>query len=277
MEKKPVKQKTKVDVCIAAFNGEKFIFKTIQSVLGQTYSNFTLYVIDDNSSDKTLEIVRKIKDKRIIIRKNRRNLGMYQNINRCLSYAKSPYIKILCCDDVLDKRCLERQVRILEENPSVTLVYNSSKIIDFKDKPLFTRKFYSSDTLVKGEELIKKILKSGRNPIGEPSCIMLKKKIVKINHLLFDESLSYVADLDMWINILRHGDGYYISQPLSFYRIHSSSGTSKLLGKIVKEHLVLMKKYGREFEMSLFDCLTFYGRLLFFFFVKLLVYKLFVK
>ncbi len=277
MENKSLRKKKKVDICIAAFNGEKYIYRTIKSVLRQSYSNFNLYIVDDNSSDKTLEHIRKIKDKRIIVYKNKKNLGMYRNINKCLFYAKSPYVKILCCDDVLDEKCLEKQVGVLEKNPKVSLVYNTSNIINSQDRILFVRRFFSSNNLIKGKTLIRQILKSGRNPLGEPSCIMFRRKDVVRNKLRFDEGLSYVADLDMWIKILKHGDGYYIDEPLSSYRIHGASGTSKLMRKIINEHLTLMGKYGKEFKISYLDRTVFYCKLILFFFGKFLIYKLFVR
>lgn len=272
-----IKSAPKIEVFIPSYNGEKYIGKAIQSLLNQTYTDFYLHIVDNSSKDDTLKIVKEIKDKRIIIHKNKRNIGMFSNMNKCLSIAKASYVKILCCDDILDPKCLEKQVNILEKNSRVSLVFGSSSVISAEGKPFFRRRFFSSDLLIPGEILIKKILKSGRNPIGEPSSIMLRRDIITKKKIIFDKSFSYISDLDMWIKILKHGDGYYIDELLSSFRIHESSATSKLLKKMVKEHISLMKRYGKEFNVSRLEYFIYNVRLLFFFSAKFMVYKLFVR
>ena len=82
----------KVTVLMPTFNVSQYVKDAVESVLGQTYSDFELLVIDDCSSDNTIDIVRGIKDPRIRIERNERNLGLADNLNRGLSLIKTEYV-----------------------------------------------------------------------------------------------------------------------------------------------------------------------------------------
>lgn len=271
-----MKKKIHVSICIPCYNEEKYIRETIDSVLAQTYKNFTLHVVDNNSTDKTLEIVRSIKDKRIRIHKNKRNIGMFGNMNRCLGIAKTGYLKILCADDVLMNQCLQKQVEALNTHSHVVMTYNKNSIINAKGKKLFTRTAFSSNTKIDGHLLIKKILTSGRNPIGEPSTILFKAEVAAKHMLLFKTSFLYVGDLDMWINILRYGDAYYINETLNSFRVHNNSGSAKIVTKAIKEHQVLFWLYANDFGLSILDYLIYSFNLFIYSSLKIIVFKFLV-
>ena len=73
-----------VSVCIPAYNNEEYIAQTINNILGQSYKNIELIIVDDNSMDNTLDVIKSFTDKRIKVYKNESNLGMAGNWNRCL-------------------------------------------------------------------------------------------------------------------------------------------------------------------------------------------------
>ncbi|HEY9178964.1 MAG TPA: glycosyltransferase family 2 protein, partial [Flavipsychrobacter sp.] len=106
-----------VSVLMTAYNRERYIAEAIESVLGSTYQNFELIVVDDVSKDNTLAIARTYaeKDKRITVYKNESNLGDYPNRNKAASYAKGKYIKYLDADDKLYPYGLEIMVGIMEQ------------------------------------------------------------------------------------------------------------------------------------------------------------------
>lgn len=245
------------------------------SVLNQTHTDFVLYVVDNDSDDRTIQIVNKIKDKRIRIIKNRKNIGMFGNMNKCLELAKAPYIKILCSDDIITPTYLEEHVKIFEKYPTVDLIYSASKIIDDHDKEIFTRKYFSKDKKIDGQTLIKQILISGRNPVGEPSNVTLRGKTIKDHNLNFDIRYRYVSDLDLWIKLLRSGgDAYYVNKILSSFRIHPNSKTFKLYKLAVEEHLTLISKYKNEFYLSHLDFILVKIKLYYFLLIKLILIKL---
>ncbi|HRP45818.1 MAG TPA: glycosyltransferase family A protein [Ginsengibacter sp.] len=108
-----------VSVLTTAYNREKYIAEAIESVLASTYTNFELIIVDDFSTDNTVNIARsyEAKDKRVKVYVNEKNLGDYPNRNRAASYAKGKYIKFLDSDDIIYPHGLEVMVRSMEQFP----------------------------------------------------------------------------------------------------------------------------------------------------------------
>ena len=121
-----------VSVCIPAYNNAAYIKDTIDSILRQTYTNLELVICDDNSKDDTVEVIESIKDSRIKLIKNEKNLGMSGNWNNCLKHCTGEYIKLICADDMLREDCLEKEVGALIENPTAVLAESDTQLFDLK-------------------------------------------------------------------------------------------------------------------------------------------------
>ncbi|MBD0276430.1 MAG: glycosyltransferase family 2 protein [Bacteroidota bacterium] len=109
-----------ISILMTAFNREKYIPEAIESVLVSTYKNFELIIVDDHSSDRTVEIARYYaeKDSRISIFINEERLGDYPNRNKAASYAKGKYIKFVDSDDYIYPWGLEIMVNMMEQFPN---------------------------------------------------------------------------------------------------------------------------------------------------------------
>lgn len=109
-----------VSVLMTAYNREAYIGDAIESVLNSTYKNFELIIVDDRSSDGTVEIANSYanNDKRVLVYINEENLGDYRNRNKAASYAKGKYIKYLDSDDKFYDFSLAYCVTTMENNPS---------------------------------------------------------------------------------------------------------------------------------------------------------------
>jgi glycosyltransferase involved in cell wall biosynthesis len=218
-----------ISVCIPSYNNERFIKSTIQSVIDQTYDNWELIIADDVSSDTSLEIIKSFNDKRITILENKTNLGLAGNWNKVVSEAKGEYLKLLCGDDLLSPDCLSKQVAIFTSNkyPSVSLVTSYRTIIDEDNKQLMTRKFSFMKGLIASQKAISLNFLFGTNIIGEPAMGLFKTSVFsKIGN--YDDSNTYLVDLDFWLRVLLTGDLYLIPQSLSSFRISRGSMTSQL-------------------------------------------------
>src|SRR4030065_1446213 len=99
-----------VSICIPTYNGEKYLRETLDSVLAQTFKNFELLIIDDNSKDNTMDILREYasRENRIRIVQNETNLGLVNNWNRCVELAHGDWIKFVFQDDIIAPDCIER-------------------------------------------------------------------------------------------------------------------------------------------------------------------------
>jgi len=263
-----------VDVCIPCFNEERYIQETVESVLNQTYKRFILHIVDNHSTDRTLQIVKQIKDPRIRIHRHSKNIGMFGNMNRCVKLAAAPYVKILCADDLLTPDCLARQAKMLTQNKSVNLVYSASRIIDEYGKTLFIRRFFHGNKYTPGKQLIRRVLTAGRNPIGEPTTVTYRNSTVKTHPSQFDLSYVHVGDLDFWIHILRYGAGYYIDKPLSSFRVHHGSSTAKVIKTMYADHRRLLKRYAHAYGLSRLERGIAFVRLCCFIAAKSLLFQL---
>ena len=103
-------ERKKVSVIMPAYNGEAFIGESIQSLIDQTYEFWELYVIDDCSQDKTVEIIESFKDDRIHLIKNAQNMGIAYNTNLGIEKSNGEYIALLDDDDVSLKDRFKIQV-----------------------------------------------------------------------------------------------------------------------------------------------------------------------
>lgn len=260
-------------VCVPCYNAQDYISGTIASIIHQTYRDFTLYIIDNQSTDQTLNKVRQFRDKRLVILQNKKNIGMFPNMNKCLLAAKSPFVKIICADDVIAPDQFRLQVKTFNDHPDAVLVYNASNVITEQGSVIMGRRFMNRDRKINGGVLINKILKTGRNPVGEPTGIMIRRSVIEKYHLRFNDTYRYISDLDLWINILKHGNGYYINQILSSFRFHRSSQTAWVYKKAVQEHLKMVALHAEEFNLTLLDHILIYFRLVYFLFIKLLLIK----
>ncbi len=106
MNKKSNLSKLKFNICMPVYNGAKVISPTIKSILGQSFDNFELIIVDDKSKDNTVEVVRKIKDSRIKVYENKRNLGYSGNLEECRKKAKGDILYLMGQDDILAKDAL---------------------------------------------------------------------------------------------------------------------------------------------------------------------------
>ena len=108
-----------VSVLMTSFNREQFIGSSIESVLRSTLHEFELIIVDDCSTDRTVQIARLYegKDQRVKVYINEKNLGDYPNRNMAASYAKGKYIKYLDSDDLMYPHCLQVMVHAMEQFP----------------------------------------------------------------------------------------------------------------------------------------------------------------
>lgn len=216
-----------VSVCIPVYNGEKHIREAIESVLKQSYKDLELLIIDNNSTDKTQDIVKGISDKRIRYIRNETNIGMVGNWNLCLDEAKGEYIHFLCADDLIDVNCIEKKINIFNQYKNVNLVFNATYIINDQNKVIMKRRPFHSDKLLDGKKFALKSFRN-RNYFGEPSNVMFKKDVSK-KMGYFDKHMCYATDWDYWLRLSILGEVYYIDEYLMYYRVSNSSETSNLL------------------------------------------------
>ena len=218
-----------VSIVIPLYNCESHIGETIESVLAQTFKDFELVVVDDLSTDRSAAIAEAFDDPRIRLIRNPDRQGFAGNWNRCLAMMRGTYCKLLPHDDPLEPTCLEEQVRVLEAHPDVELVHCARNIIDPAGRILARRGPREKEGIRDGASSLKKIVRSGTNPIGEPAAVMFRYHTMKRIGLFSDEDM-YSIDIDYWSRLLNEGDRYYIDKVLSSFRVWPDSASVRLFG-----------------------------------------------
>jgi len=139
-----------ISIITTTYKHEKYIAKTIESILSQTFQDWELLVWDDNSPDNTYAIALDYskKDSRIKVWQNFPNLGIVGNMNFLLSQInpESRYIAFLEGDDIFTPDNLEKKLEIFEKYPEVTLVYNNLDFIDAEWK-IFHKNFCLNENI----------------------------------------------------------------------------------------------------------------------------------
>lgn len=245
MSKEPL-----VSVITPAYNAEKYIAKTIESILSQTYKNFEYIIVDDASTDSTWDIIQEYanKDSRIKAFKNENNLYIAGNRNKGLDKASGKYIVWQDADDISLPIRIEIQVKFMENNPQVGIC--GAFLQSFEgDKDMDIRKYPLDD-----KTLRKNIFRY--SPVAQPAAIIRKKTLDEVGK--YDLSTPPAEDIDMSFRIGKNYKFANIPEVLIRYREHPDSATFKKLRTQIKSTLKTRRKYaGDGYEMSLVDHLAF--------------------
>lgn len=204
-----------ISIIMAAYNSEKTISRSIESVLSQTYTDFELIVINDCSSDKTADIVRSFDDDRIRLINNEKNMGVSKTRHNGVEASRGEWIAILDSDDIWKPDKLMKQVE-LQKKTGAELLYTGSAFIREDGTPV--------DWILHVPETLnyRKLLK--QNLLSNSSSLV-KKTLFLENEVKNDEAHE---DFACWLKILRSGKtAYGIDEPLLIYRLSKSSKSGK--------------------------------------------------
>ncbi|MDH8701710.1 glycosyltransferase involved in cell wall biosynthesis [Dysgonomonadaceae bacterium PH5-43] len=183
----------KVSIITPSYNQGQFIEHTIKSVLNQTYKNIEYIVVDGGSTDNTMEIVDRYRDK-IDIVIHEKDKGQSDAINKGFKLATGTLLGWINSDDVLYPDCVEKLVEKYNAEPDGAVYYNSKlDFIDSKGNYLKTWNFKIPSR--------KHLLKTHYFVI-QPTSFYSKEILDKINYL--DEDLYYCMDLDLWLRLLEY-------------------------------------------------------------------------
>jgi glycosyltransferase involved in cell wall biosynthesis len=197
------------------FNGEKFIREAVESILGQTYTDFEFVIVDDGSTDKTPKILKEFeqRDPRIRII-TQANAGATKARNCSMRHARGELVALLDGDDFAASDRLKKQAEFLDKNPDVGLVGSGFHLVDETGRPLWTREVPPDhETLVK--------LLGKNNPIT-PSTAMIRRKVLEEVGLQ-DETIRYCPDHDHWVRVAMAWRIACVAEPLLTRRVHDGT------------------------------------------------------
>ncbi|MFP5021304.1 glycosyltransferase family 2 protein [Pseudonocardia phyllosphaerae] len=236
-----------VSVCIPVYNGEAFLAETIRSVLDQTWRDFELVILENNSSDASWEIATSFRDPRIRVERNRETLPQGENWNRAVQLCRAPLVKLLCADDLLHPRALELQVPPMRDDPSIALVASRRHMIDEQSRVIVPRRGLSGGLvgLHSGSEVARRVIRNGANPIGEPGNVLFRLEQFVTSGGWRPER-RFIMDLDAWMRLLQYGDFLGIPETLAAFRIARGSVSSEYEQQISEQQQELFDELGSD-------------------------------
>jgi glycosyltransferase involved in cell wall biosynthesis len=199
-----------VSVILPVYNSDKYLSDAIHSILAQTYNNFELIIINDHSTDQSMELVRTFseKDSRIRVIQNPENIGISKSLNKGLEISKGVYIARMDADDISFPDRLEKQVNYLQKSPEVGVLSAGLIIINEFGVNGDTITYPLSDIEIRWHMLF-------HNAFCHP-CSMLRADV--INTQKYNPEFPFAQDYEFWGRLLTSCNGANIDEPLIFYR-----------------------------------------------------------
>ncbi|MBP4141513.1 glycosyltransferase family 2 protein [Flavobacterium sp. P4023] len=209
-----------ISVGIPIYNAESYLKLAIDSVLQQTYNDFELLLVNDGSTDKSLEIMKSYNDPRIKIINDGVNKGLIYRLNEMVQLSKGTYFVRMDADDVMFPDRIAKQLELLKSNPKIDIVYSDAVSID-KDNRILG---YKESKMVRD----KNDVLNGVFPI-HPS-VMIKKEVLLKNP--YKEGFIQMEDMELWYRLVEKYHFQNLNVPLLFYREDSSNNSRKHLKMI---------------------------------------------
>ncbi len=216
-----------VSIVIPTHNRPDYLEIALQSALAQTYRNIQIVISDNSDDDLTSERLQPyLEANKNIIYFKKTGMSFSDNWKTCLELSSGEYINYLMDDDVFHPEKISRMMHYFTHHPKIGLVTSFRQLINEKgdyiaQKPGMER-LYQQDTVVSGRDFGKLMLTNNVNLIGEPTTVLLRRADIGAVFGVF-EGRKYIAlqDMAVWLSILKDRDFVYISDALSYFRIHS--------------------------------------------------------
>lgn len=217
-----------VSVIMPVYNAEKYLGKTIESILNQTFEDFELVVVDDCSTDNTIKILREYQDARIKTYLNKMNKGVAFSRNRAIQHSEGKYIAIMDHDDIAMPMRLEKEMTFLDTHSDYGVVGGKTEIIDEQD--LLIKKAnvaYHNYNYINAIFLFKNVFCNSE--------MMFRKDIIEKYNIKYDNDCYGMEDFKFWIQMSKLTKMVMLDDVFLQHRVHKTSLTSTVFTKFQNE------------------------------------------
>jgi glycosyltransferase involved in cell wall biosynthesis len=226
-----------ISVVVPAYNGERTILETIKSIQQQTFSDFELIVINDGSTDRTLELLATVEDPRLKVF-SYENGGLPVARNRGIARAMGEFITFIDADDLWTPDKLELQLAALQQHPEAGVAYSWTLVMDEKGEGFYPGKSVSFEGNVYPQLLIHNFIASGSN-------VMLRREaIASVGE--FDPTLRSCEDWDYWLRVAARWSFVVVPKYQILYRQSSGAMSSKV--EVMEKNLLIVHE--RAFQAA---------------------------
>ena len=234
--------KPKISVVMPVYNASKYLHEAIQSVLNQTFNDFELIILNDNSTDNSLEIIRDFikKDRRIILINKHQNVGPAQLRNEGFEISKGEFIALMDADDIAHPERFEKQIEVFNNDSKLGVCGTwytmfGEGINDF----IFKQNEFHEDIKVK---LLYECC------IGNPTAMIRKSEL---GNQKYNPEMVIVEDYDLWTRLINITKFYNIQESLLRYRWHETNITKLKEENSKKMHQIVFTNQLKEFGIDL--------------------------
>ena len=245
MNSQPIKKSDKeslVSVIMPVFNGAAFLSSTIESILNQTYENFELLILDDCSTDNSIEIIKSFNDKRIRLYLNKENKGYIKGLNFLVQNSKGDYIARNDQDDISLPERIYKQLNLFKRRPKLSVVGGQIKTFGEGLKKI---SYPTNLSDCRSHLLLNTCL-------HHPTVIFKRKKIERFINKLYDETKGPSEDYDLWTRLSLFLEIENIPDIILKYRIHQNNYSTLHQEKQFENNLIIRKNYFKKYlKMSL--------------------------
>ena len=216
---------SKISVIMAVYNGMPYVRQAVKSIIEQSYKNFEFIIVDDASTDETSNFLKSLKDKRIKIINNSKNIGLAASLNEALKVASGQYIARMDADDISSSKRLETQLRYMEGHPQIALCGCWVDLINKDGKVIGEKKYPLKD------QDIKNALK-WYQPVVHPT-FMAKNNFYK-EMRGYNKLFDYAEDYELLVRAMKKYKFANISKKLLLWRLADERRSRKSMNKVNK-------------------------------------------
>lgn len=247
-----------ISVCVPSYNGSQFIEQCLDSVIGQTFDDLEILVVDDCSTDDTVKILREYAARTPHIRvvENDQNLGLVGNWNRCIELARGEWIKFVFQDDLIAPTCLEEMLAASTPDTWLTVCRRAFIFEDgttdatrqyYERHPNPERVFDAATTYIRPAAVCETAIDLfGINFFGEPTATLIRREAFA-RYGLFNPELAMICDVEYWLRLAVNHGFTYLPKTLASFRVHTGSTSAHYFARrqyrITLDLLVLLHEF----------------------------------
>ncbi len=244
-----------ISIIMPVYNGELYLEKSLNSIKNQTFSDFEFLIIDDGSTDRTPEILKKYAscDSRIRIL-NQNHQGIVKALNLGIEESRGLFIARMDADDIALPDRLEKQYNKINSSPDIVALGTSITMIDPG-----SRKLRNCFSATENQEIVELLIRGKGSAIVHPTALFRKDALQKIGG--YREKYKHVEDLDLYIRLSEVGQLANLGEILLHYRLHEQSAnlirineqsalTKELLIEIYNKRGISLDKLNENLNFS---------------------------
>lgn len=221
----PRSQTPSVSVVLPVYEGARYLRASIESVLGQSCTDFEFIIFDDGSRDSSLEIIRSYPDSRIKVFENEKNLGLFPTLNRAIAQSSAPLVRLWSQDDIMKSSCLERELAFLAQHESVAMAYCAYDTIDQNGKVTLPAKADATPEVIAPAVAAQIMFYHGSLTGNIANVTIRRSALDQVG--LFCEDMIVSGDFEMWVRLSERSPVGFLNEALILLRSHDGQFSRK--------------------------------------------------